>query len=99
MNAETHDIFLIRVTNTNCKENEIVLTYDYYRFNMKGTSPKNAPTYIESKIEESNSKVYRCKICGHLYKDSEEAIKFEDLPDDWVCPVCGVGKDKFELIN
>ena len=39
---------------------------------------------------------YVCTICGHVYDDSVEAVKFENLPDDWVCPVCGVGKDMFE---
>lgn len=42
---------------------------------------------------------YRCKLCGYIYDDEKEAIKFEDLPDDWKCPLCGAGKDMFELIN
>jgi flavin reductase (DIM6/NTAB) family NADH-FMN oxidoreductase RutF/rubredoxin len=37
---------------------------------------------------------YRCRICGHIH---EGDIPFEDLPDDWTCPLCGVGKDSFEL--
>ena len=44
-------------------------------------------------------KKYRCKICGHIYDDAKEKIKFEDLPDDWVCPLCGVSKELFELIE
>lgn len=44
-------------------------------------------------------KKYRCKICGHIYDDSKENIKFEDLPEDWVCPLCGVSKKLFELIE
>lgn len=35
---------------------------------------------------------YVCKVCGYVYKGDD----FEDLPDDWVCPLCGVGKDQFE---
>lgn len=34
-----------------------------------------------------------CKVCGYVYDGD---IPFEDLPDDYVCPVCGVGKDQFE---
>lgn len=98
IDCNTHDIFLVKVTNSKVINEDEALTYDYYRVNMKGTSPKNAPTHIEEKIE-SNSKVYRCMICGHIYDDSKEKIKFEDLPDTWVCPLCGVGKDKFECIN
>lgn len=42
---------------------------------------------------------YRCKLCGHIYDDTKEEIKFADLPDDWKCPLCGASKDMFELIN
>lgn len=44
-------------------------------------------------------KKYRCKICGHIYDEEKEGIKFEDLPDDWVCPLCGVPKSLFELVE
>ena len=45
-----------------------------------------------------------CDVCGYVYDeavgDPDSGIapgtKFEDLPDDWVCPVCGVSKDQFE---
>lgn len=47
---------------------------------------------------------YRCLICEYVYDpqkgDPDTGINpgtsFEDLPDDWLCPVCGVGKDQFE---
>lgn len=49
---------------------------------------------------------YRCTVCGYIYDpaagDLENGIKpgtaFEDLPDTWVCPECGVGKDMFEKV-
>ena len=41
---------------------------------------------------------YECTVCGYVYDDSVEPIKFEDLPDTWVCPLCGVGKDMFKKI-
>jgi len=44
-------------------------------------------------------KKYRCKICGHIYDDEKESVKFVDLPDSWVCPLCGVSKDLFEEIK
>jgi rubredoxin len=43
--------------------------------------------------------VYECQACGFLYDEEKEGTKFEDLPDDWTCPVCGVGKDMFEKID
>ncbi len=42
---------------------------------------------------------YRCMACGYIYDDANEEIKFEDLPDDWTCPLCGVGKDMFEKVE
>ena len=47
---------------------------------------------------------WTCIVCGYVYEeavgDPDSGIapgtKFEDLPDDWVCPVCGVSKDQFE---
>lgn len=50
---------------------------------------------------------YECKICGYVYDpkygdDSdgiEPGIKFEDLPVDWVCPVCAAKPDDFFLVK
>ena len=44
-------------------------------------------------------KRYRCKICGHVYDESKEQVKFVDLPDDWKCPLCGAPKNLFEEIK
>jgi flavin reductase (DIM6/NTAB) family NADH-FMN oxidoreductase RutF/rubredoxin len=57
----------------------------------------------EPGTEGSGMKKYVCQVCGYIYDpekgdpDSGAApgTAFEDLPDDWVCPVCGVGKDQF----
>ena len=38
---------------------------------------------------------YICDVCGYEYDPSEEGKAFEELPADWVCPICGVGKDHF----
>lgn len=52
-------------------------------------------------------KKYRCDVCGWIYDpalgdpdgDIKPGIDFNDLPDDWVCPLCGVGKDEFTLVE
>lgn len=37
-----------------------------------------------------------CDVCGYVYDPAEnDNVAFEDLPEDWVCPLCGVGKDSF----
>ncbi len=43
---------------------------------------------------------YQCIACGYIYDPAENNnISFEDLPEDYVCPECGVGKDMFEPID
>jgi rubredoxin len=52
-------------------------------------------------------KKYRCEVCGYIYDpavgDPDANISpktsFEDLPADWVCPVCGAGKDDFTEVE
>jgi rubredoxin len=49
-------------------------------------------------------KKYVCTVCGYVYDPAEgdpdggiaAGTAFEALPDDWVCPVCGAGKEDFE---
>jgi pyruvate oxidase len=43
--------------------------------------------------------MYRCTICGYIYDPANEGgVAFEDLPDDWRCPVCNAPKDAFEPV-
>lgn len=93
IDVETHDIFLIRVQQAAKVLEQAPMTYRYYHEVLKGKSPKKAPTYQEE--EQTTGNKYQCTICGYIYDDDKEKIKFEDLPDDWTCPLCGVGKDKF----
>lgn len=47
---------------------------------------------------------YQCTVCGFIYDPAQgdpdnghpAGTEFADLPDEWVCPVCGVGKEEFE---
>lgn len=49
---------------------------------------------------------YVCKVCGYIYDPQKgdptagvgPGTAFEDLPEDWICPECGVGKDQFEMM-
>ena len=43
-----------------------------------------------------NEMKYTCTVCGYVYDEEAEGVKWEDLPDDYACPLCGVGKDSFE---
>jgi len=70
----------------------------------RGSTPKTAPSYIEKKKEVIKMDKYECSVCGYIYDpelgDPDGGIApgtpFEDIPDDWVCPVCGAAKSEFE---
>jgi len=55
-------------------------------------------------LEELNMKSYVCQVCGYVYVPANGDIDggiapgtaFEDIPEDWVCPVCGASKEDFE---
>lgn len=41
---------------------------------------------------------WECLVCGWIYDEEKEGKPFSDLPEDWTCPECGVGKDQFKKI-
>lgn len=95
LDCGTHTIFVGEVTDGVRFSKDPPMTYAYYHKVVKGKSPKNAPTYQpEQPEEETKMEVkYVCSVCGYVYDGD---VPFEELPDDYVCPLCGVGKDMFE---
>jgi rubredoxin len=59
-----------------------------------------------NKFEEVSMDKYGCIPCRYIYDPAEgdpdngipKGTPFEKLPDDWVCPICGAGKDQFEKV-
>ena len=39
---------------------------------------------------------YVCSVCGYEYDEAVEGTPVAELPEDWTCPLCGVGKEDFE---
>ena len=104
----THTIFIGELVGADVLREGEPMTYAYYHQVKKGTTPKTAPSYIEERKETvSKMAKYQCTVCGYIYDpelgDPDGGIKpgtpFEDIPDDWVCPVCGASKDQFEKIE
>jgi len=99
--AGTHYLFIGELIQADILDDQKeMLTYQYYREIKKGMAPKNAPTYIDkSKLEQKpqalNLKKYKCAACGYIYDEAVEGKKFNELPDDWICPVCGSEKSDF----
>jgi flavin reductase (DIM6/NTAB) family NADH-FMN oxidoreductase RutF/rubredoxin len=111
MDVGTHTIFVARIVDAEMVSESRPMTYEYYHQVKGGKSPKTAPTYIpadepEKKSEKEETKMasYTCTVCGYIYDPAQgdpgsgvaAGTAFEDLPDDWVCPVCGAPKSEFE---
>ena len=110
----THTIFIGEVANADIISDKVCMTYEYYHQIKGGKTPKAAATYIEEKGVAETPKggtpkmaKYKCTVCGYIYDpekgDPDGGIKagtaFEDIPDDWACPVCGTAKDQFEEVE
>ncbi|MGB6872945.1 MAG: flavin reductase [Dehalococcoidia bacterium] len=103
----THTIFIGELVAADVLREGESMTYAYYHQVKRGSTPKTAPSYIEERKETvSKMAKYECSVCGYTYDpkagDPDGGIKpgtpFEEIPDDWVCPVCGASKDKFEKV-
>jgi len=106
----SHMLFIGEVLDNDLlDEKQEPLTYAWYQTVKNGKAPKNSPTYQKpEKLKETDSKSefkkYECIVCNHIYDEAEgdaetgipPGTRFEDLPDDWVCPTCGAEKSDFE---
>ena len=104
----THTIFVGELVGADVIREDEPMTYAYYHQVKRGTTPKTAPSYIEERKEAALKMAkYECTVCGYVYDpelgDPDGGIKpgtpFEEIPDDWVCPICGASKDQFEKIQ
>jgi len=108
IDAGTHIVFLAEITDAQIVKAGEPMTYSYYHNVKKGSSPKTAPTYLKeqplTEVKKSTMDKYKCTVCGYVYDpekgDPENGVgtqtPFENLPENWVCPVCGAGKEVFE---
>ena len=76
----SHILFIAQIVEAQVLSEESTVTYDYYQ------------KYIKPKPEPTNTKGWRCKICGYVYEN-------EDLPTDYICPICKHGASDFEKIK
>lgn len=110
----THTLFIGKVVACQTiDDSKIPMTYAYYRDVKHGRTPERAATYQEIKTKTKitkgvkKMKKYKCLLCGYIYDPAvgdpdngvEAGTAFEDLPDGWVCPDCGAGKDEFEPVE
>lgn len=105
----THWLFIGELVQSEVVDDSMEpITYLHYREVKKGLAPKNAPTYVdksllEKKATKSKFKKFKCTACGYVFDEEtgdpsngiDPGTLFSDLPDDWVCPVCGTEKEDF----
>jgi len=90
METDTHTIFLGKVSDGDIIKKDPAMTYAYYHSVIKGKSPKNAPTYLPE--EKTNEQKWVCSVCGYVYDGD---TPFEELGDDYKCPICKQPKKVF----
>jgi len=102
----THTLFLGEVIDSKILNTGKPMTYDYYHQVKRGTTPETAPTFVKSEVasqKKQTTQKYICTVCNYVYDleigDPDGGIqpgtRFEDIPDSWVCPVCGAKKSEF----
>ncbi|MEG2483552.1 MAG: flavin reductase, partial [Lachnospiraceae bacterium] len=67
-------------------DDAVPMTYAYYHTVKKGMTPPKASSY-----NPEPAKGYRCKICGYVLESTT-------IPEDFICPICGRGKEELETI-
>ena len=80
IDADTHTVFIGKVVKSKLYNNEKPMSYSYYS--------ENKDTLIKRNTEQDKV-AWVCTICGYVYYG-------EEIPDDFVCPVCGVTKEFFK---
>ncbi|SFA89557.1 MULTISPECIES: flavin reductase [Selenomonas] len=81
----THSLFIARVTDMDVLNDTPAATYAYYHQNIKPKPQAPAPS-------KSGKTIWRCKICGYEYEGDE-------LPADFICPLCKHPASDFERVN
>ncbi len=94
METTTHTVFLGEVLEAENLRKGTPMTYAYYHKVLKGKTSAKAPTYVAEEPKEEVK--YVCSICSYEYNGD---VPFEELPDDWVCPLCGMGKEFFQKVG
>lgn len=87
MDAGTHFVFLADVLEAEVLEDNSPMTYAYYHTVKKGLTPPRASSYRLDPV-----KGYRCQICGYVWES-------DTLPDDFICPICGRGREVMEKVT
>jgi rubrerythrin len=102
METSTHTVFLGKVTDADMLKKDDPMTYAYYHQVKGGKTPPKASSYeadepaaepsTATEAPSATKTAWRCTICGAI-------VEMDELPEDFKCPVCGMGREVFERIE
>ncbi len=93
---QSNTLYVAEVISAKSERDDEPLTYLDYRSYFKQDVMDSFKKYTSQQKGKpmTDNKKWVCTVCGYVYDGD---IPFENLPDDWLCPLCGVGKEFFEL--
>lgn len=88
-------LFIAEILAGSDEAQGVPMTYDYYIRELHGAAPKKAPGYLPpaQAMDRMSGESFVCSVCGYVYNDPN--FGFEELPEDWTCPICGMPKKAF----
>ncbi len=106
IDVATHMLFIGEVVSSCVLSDDEPMTYSYYHRVLRGKTPPKAASYdgdapMEDKADADKTEAsdqsekrfgWRCSLCGYI-------VEMDELPDDFTCPICGVGKEFFERVE
>lgn len=102
----THTLFIGKVKETEVLSDEEPMTYAYYQQVKRGLKPQTDVILSDGKNVNNEMEKYECTVCGYVYDSAKwdqnagvvPGTAFKDIPNNWVCPICGVSKNQFKVV-
>ena len=93
--AAGQTLFVAEIIAGSDKSQGEPLTYRHYEEHMGGSAAVHAPLYLprDPRSEHTGGESFVCSVCGYVYSDPN--FSFEELPEDWTCPICKMPKKAF----
>ena len=71
----------------------------FYKEEKDTPAAGQTETGVDATASASQVQKYLCALCSFVYDEKGEKLRWDELPDNWVCPVCGSGKDAFSVVE
>ncbi len=89
IDTETHTLYIGRMVEADVLSDGKPMTYAYYQEHKKELTEAESKEDLTKSITEQGKTAWVCTVCGYVYYGDE-------VPDDYKCPLCGLGKEYFK---